>query len=33
LALLLFGRRSAARLEIDGPKAAQEALASTRLGI
>jgi uncharacterized protein (TIGR03085 family) len=33
LILLLFGRRSAARLEIDGPKAAQEALASAHLGI
>jgi uncharacterized protein (TIGR03085 family) len=33
LILLLFGRQSAARLEIDGPPAAQEALAAARLGI
>jgi len=33
LMLLLFGRAGAARLEIDGPEAAQAALASTRLGI
>jgi uncharacterized protein (TIGR03085 family) len=33
LLLLLFGRKSAARLEIDGPEAAQAALAAARLGI
>jgi uncharacterized protein (TIGR03085 family) len=33
LMLLLFGRRSVARVEIDGPVAAQEALARARLGI
>ena len=33
LILLLFGRRSVARVEIEGPAAAQDALAAARLGI
>jgi uncharacterized protein (TIGR03085 family) len=33
LILLLFGRKSAARVEIDGPAAAKEAVLAARLGI